>query len=64
MIEGRSLGVAYNLHNIFYMPNLKLKTGKSIMKKVRFILVTISILAGIMHNSGCNLRNQHDVRGV
>jgi hypothetical protein len=56
--------VAYNLHNIFYMPNLRLKTGKLTMKKVRFILVTISILAGIMHNAGCNLTNQYDVRGV
>jgi hypothetical protein len=34
------------------------------MKKVHFILIVISILAGILLNTGCNTTKIHDVRGT
>jgi len=34
------------------------------MKKAHFILIAAIILAGIMHNTGCNLTNIYDVRGT
>ncbi len=34
------------------------------IRRTHIILVTASILAGIMLHAGCNLTNQYDVRGI